>query len=76
VVIEAVKFAEDGSGDVVVRLWESVGNRASGTLSVVGATSAWRSNILEDQLDDIDVQGGVVSLTVLPFEIVTLRFSL
>ena len=32
VVVEAVKLADDGSGDVVVRLYESLGSRASATV--------------------------------------------
>ena len=29
-VVEAVKLAEDGSGDVIVRLYESLGERSAG----------------------------------------------
>ncbi len=32
-VIEAVKLAEDGSGDVVVRLYESLGERSAGVVT-------------------------------------------
>lgn len=32
-VVEAVKLAEDGSGDVIVRLYESLGGRARGTVA-------------------------------------------
>lgn len=33
VIVEAVKLAEDGSGDVIVRLYESLGSRASTTVT-------------------------------------------
>src|SRR5690606_7753381 len=40
VIVEAVKLAEDRSGDVIVRLYEALGGRASATLSVAFAFDA------------------------------------
>ena len=80
VVVEAVKLAEDRSGDVVVRLYESGGGRASARLTagfpVAGVTS---TDLLERPLDSAGsyrVSGdGGVDVTLRPFQILTLRLS-
>ncbi|MBG0739688.1 alpha-mannosidase [Paeniglutamicibacter antarcticus] len=77
-VIEAVKLAEDGSGDVIVRLYESLGERSSG---LVTANFAVRDVALTDLLEDpIATPPGIVfgrdfaELTLRPFQLLTLRF--
>jgi alpha-mannosidase len=77
VVVESVKLAEDGSGDVVVRLYEPLGRRAA---TPVGASFGYdrvvRTDLLERETGAADVdETGVVRLALRPFEIVTLRFS-
>ncbi|MFJ7629225.1 alpha-mannosidase [Streptomyces sp. NPDC097595] len=79
VVVSAVKLADDGSGDVVVRLYESTGGRAKVTLSTgFRATDAVATDLLERPLSDApaperDEEG--VRLSLRPFELVTLRFT-
>lgn len=74
VVVEAVKLAEDGSGDVVVRLYESRGTRATATVRAdFPHDSAVRTDLLERAVDDPEPTGDV-RLTLRPFQIVTLRF--
>ncbi len=77
-VIEAVKLAEDGSGDVVVRLYESLGERSTG---LVTANFAAREVLVTDLLEETaQVPAGVVlgrdcaELTLRPFQLLTLRF--
>jgi alpha-mannosidase len=81
VFVEAVKLAEDRSGDVVVRLYEALGGRATDVgvdfgFDVAGVT---RVDLLERPLDDgagAAVRwddGAPVVLTMRPFELVTLR---
>jgi alpha-mannosidase len=76
VFVEAVKLAEDRSGDVVVRLYEALGGRATDVgvdfgFDVAGVT---RVDLLERALDDVAWDGGEpVVLTLRPFELVTLR---
>lgn len=73
VVIETVKLAEDRSGDVVVRLYESLGTRESATITLdADVTSVSRTDLLERDLEELPA--GPVELTLRPFEIVTLRF--
>jgi alpha-mannosidase len=72
--VDAVKVADDGSGDLVVRLHEAVGNRIRITVaSPDRITDAWRCNLLEEPLTGEEVGDGVVTLTVRPFQIITLR---
>ena len=81
VVVEAVKLAEDRSGDLVVRLYEARGGRAATTVTVdpdARPGDAWRTDLLERPLDDdrrAPVDDGV-DLVLRPFEIVTLRVAL
>lgn len=73
VVVETVKLAEDRSGDVVVRLYESLGTRATATITLDAAfASVARTDLLERELEALPA--GPVELTLRPFEIVTLRF--
>ncbi|MFJ6049813.1 alpha-mannosidase [Streptomyces sp. NPDC092307] len=78
VVVEAVKLAEDRSGDVIVRLYESRGGRARATLAAdFPLAEAVESDLLERPLSGTAVgvatPEGLVPLTLRPFQIVTLR---
>ncbi|MGB0111718.1 MAG: glycoside hydrolase family 38 C-terminal domain-containing protein [Ilumatobacteraceae bacterium] len=72
--VDAVKLADDETGDLIVRLHESIGNRTR--ISVASSdrvTDAWRCNLLEEPDNGEEVGDGVVVLTLRPFQIVTLR---
>lgn len=75
VFVEAVKLAEDRSGDVVVRLYEASGGRASDVGVDFGfdVASVAAVDLLERPLGDQWESGEPVVLTLRPFEIVTLR---
>jgi alpha-mannosidase len=73
IVIETVKQAEDGNG-VVVRLYESQRQRGPVTLTVgFELAGAWRTNLLEENQAPLEPSGNSVTLSVKPYEIVTLR---
>jgi alpha-mannosidase len=78
VVIEAVKLAEDRSGDVIVRLYESLGGRADATLNAnFAATAIVVTDLLEEPLEEqtwARPAAGQVAVTLRPFQLVTLRF--
>ncbi len=72
--VDAVKLADDGSGDLVVRFHEAVGNRTA--LDVRAdrrVVAAWQCNLLEEPTRAEEVGDGIVAMTVRPFQIVTLR---
>ncbi len=72
--VDAVKLADDGSGDLIVRLHEAVGNRTRISVATPGrVTDAWRCNLLEEPQSAEEVGDGVVTITLRPFQIVTLR---
>ncbi|GAB7110326.1 glycoside hydrolase family 38 C-terminal domain-containing protein [Streptomyces phaeofaciens JCM 4814] len=77
VVVTAVKLADDGSGDVVVRFHEAHGGRTLATLTtgfdLAGATA---TDLLERPLADVvapRVEGDRITVRLRPFELVTLR---
>ncbi|MFB6440539.1 alpha-mannosidase [Streptomyces sp. NPDC056411] len=75
ITVESVKLAEDRSGDVVVRLYESRGGRAAGTLSPgFPVERVTVTDLLERPLHD-EEQGPTsdIALTLRPFQILTLR---
>ncbi|MGW5062404.1 alpha-mannosidase [Streptomyces sp. NPDC004096] len=77
VTVEAVKLADDASGDVVVRLYESRGGRAQGVLRTGFALAgAQVTDLLERPLEDAerDADGGV-RVALRPFQILTLRLQ-
>ena len=72
--VDAVKLADDGSGDLIVRLHEAVGNRTA--LDVQAdrrVVAAWQCNLLEEPTRAEEVGDGIVALTLRPFQLVTLR---
>ena len=79
VVVEAVKPADDGSGDVVVRCYESAGGRARTTLRLgFAATAARTTDARERDLpghSDAPVVDGTVAVELRPFEVRTLRIT-
>ncbi|MFD5214400.1 alpha-mannosidase [Microbacterium sp. NPDC058345] len=73
IVVSSVKLADDHSGDVIVRVYESLGRRTRGELSVGFEHSGIREvSLIEDELDDART-GGEISLK--PFEVRTLRIA-
>ena len=78
IVIEAVKPAEDGSDDVIVRLYEA--KRMSTVCELATSlpvTAAASTDMLETTvLEELDCSDGSVALTFRPFEIKTLRLRL
>ncbi|TFC02717.1 alpha-mannosidase [Cryobacterium mannosilyticum] len=80
VVIEAVKLAEDRSGDVVVRLYEAHGSRARARIiRRFDATDVTETDLLERPLAEpratLAAEGDTLLLELRPFQLVTLRFA-
>ena len=73
VLVSAVKAADDGDG-VVVRIYEAHGDRTTVTLRG-SFTHAWRAALTEERDAELAVADAAVSLTLRPFELVTLRLA-
>ncbi|MEN9619851.1 MAG: hypothetical protein RL499_44 [Actinomycetota bacterium] len=76
IVIETVKLANDGSGDLVVRLYESRGGRAATTLTLAGTAEVIESTDLLERARDGEVHGAGESIEVpfRAFQLRTIRF--
>ncbi len=73
IVIETVKRAEDGDG-LIVRLYEYQRRRGPVTLhTAFPLQTAWITDLLEENQQELDVQGNTFTLPVRPFQIMTLR---
>jgi alpha-mannosidase len=76
IVIETVKPAEDGSGDVVVRLYEAKRTATRCALmTTLPVTRAAQTDMLERDQAPLRLTEGCVELDFRPFEIKTVRFS-
>jgi alpha-mannosidase len=77
IVIETVKLAEDGSGDVIVRAYESKRMATHCILStLLPVESASLANMLEEGEGDLMFENGHVGLDFRAFEIKTIRLKL
>ncbi|MFD7289387.1 alpha-mannosidase [Streptomyces sp. NPDC059863] len=76
VIVEAVKLADDRSGDLVVRLYESRGGRARTVLSAAfPVVSVCETDLLEEPIAARPYEDGSVGLALRPFQILTLRLT-
>ncbi len=76
VIIDTAKMAEDGE-ELIVRLYSCRNNRAKATLTFgVPVKNAALCTMLEETESEIAVQDNSVSLSLKPFEIVTLKMNL
>ncbi|MHC9043770.1 alpha-mannosidase [Microbacterium saperdae] len=79
VVIEAVKLAEDRSGDVIVRLYEAHGGRAAATVTPsFSFDSVTETDLIEREIPATALDtttAGETRLELRAFQLVTLRFS-
>ncbi|WP_374010967.1 alpha-mannosidase [Leifsonia sp. LS-T14] len=78
VVVEAVKLAEDGSGDLVVRLYEAHGDRSTATVTTsIDWEAVEATDLLERPLESAAISAVSprrIELDLRPFELLTLRF--
>jgi alpha-mannosidase len=75
--VDAVKVADDGSGDLIVRLHEALGDRTSISVgSVRRIVAATACNLLEEPEQAFEVSDGIVATTLRPFHLLTLRLTL
>ena len=76
VIIDTVKLAEDGSGDVIVRLYESKHAQTAATLSLgFPAAKAFVCDMLENPQQELAVNTNAVTLAMRAFEIKTVRIK-
>ncbi len=75
-ILDTIKPAEDGSRDLVLRVYDS--KKAAGRVTLqtpLPVIRAWICNMLEEKREEIPVREGRVSFDIRDFGIVTLRLS-
>ena len=76
VTVESVKLAEDGSGDMIIRLFESMGGtRKTVCHPLVPFSSVRLCSLAEEDGEALPVTDQTFNLSFRPFEIITLRLS-
>lgn len=76
-VIETVKPADDQSGDVILRVYESLRADTAFELNVgESAAEAWLCDMLENRQEKLVIEDGRVALTASPFKVLTVRLKL
>ncbi len=77
IIIETIKLTEDGTNDVIARLYESKRSLTHCTLSTaLPINKAFQTDMLERNQIELSVNNGKIALDFRPFEIKTLRFAL
>ena len=77
IILDTVKPAEDGSGDLVLRLYESMCTRTRARLETsLPVRTVALTNMLEEVKSELEIQHGGVMLEFSPFQILTLRMKL
>jgi alpha-mannosidase len=77
IVLETVKMAEDGSEDIIVRLYEAKRNSTRCSLSTkLPVIKAIQTDMLEKNLKELTISHGKIELDFRPFEIKTVRLIL
>lgn len=77
IILETVKPAEDGSSDIILRLFESKRSLTNCVIStILPVKKAFQTDMLERNQNEISVNRGKIELEFRPFEVKTLRLSL
>ena len=76
VFIDTVKPAEDGSGDVILRLYEAKRADTSCVLGInIPAAKVWECDMLENRCEELPMEEGCVKMHFHTFEVKTLRIA-
>lgn len=74
VILDTMKPAEDGSGDIILRLYESKKAAVETSVSVqFGSGRAYLCDMLENIIEELNVTDGTITLPFRAFEIRTIR---
>ncbi len=74
-IVETIKKAEDRD-TVILRLYEPCNSRGEAVIETsLCIKSAWRTNILEDRLQQLEINDNKVIYKYRPFEIITIEIS-
>ncbi|MGN1140405.1 MAG: alpha-mannosidase [Oliverpabstia sp.] len=81
VILDTVKLAEDGSGDMIIRLYESKKAQTDTVLHMnmeclgTEVSGAYLCDMLEQEKEILEVEHNTLALSLHPFEILTIRLK-
>jgi alpha-mannosidase len=88
-ILDAVKRGEDDEDvsrgelltkkgkSVILRIYDSLGGTSKGTIeTTLDVKKVWKTNILEDDEDELTIEKGKINITLRPFEVATFRLRL
>jgi alpha-mannosidase len=62
---------------VILRIYDSLGGTSKGTIETTfDVKRAWKTNILEDDGEEVKIEQGKIGVTLNPFEVATFRLQL
>lgn len=62
---------------VILRIYDSLGGTSKGTIeTTLDVKKVWKTNVLEDDEDEVTIEKGKVAITLRPFEVATYRLQL
>jgi alpha-mannosidase len=62
---------------VILRIYESLGGRSRGTIeTTLDVKKVWKTNVLEDDGEEVEIEEGKVDIILKPFEVATFRLQL
>lgn len=62
---------------VILRIYDSLGGTSKGTIETsLDVKKVWKTNILEDDEEELKLEKGKVDITLRPFEVATFRLQL
>jgi alpha-mannosidase len=73
IVLSTVKYAEDESDELIIRFYETTGQKGTAVLSVKNVKQAWLSDLKEARLEGLTCVDEILKVPVKPFEIKTIR---
>lgn len=71
------ELAKRKGKSVVLRIYDSLGGQSRGTIeTTLDVKKAWKTNLLEDDVDALKIEKGKINIQLRPFEVATFRLQL
>lgn len=71
------EFSKRKGKSVILRIYDSLGGTSKGTIeTTLDVKKVWKTNILEDDEEELEIDDGKVNITLRPFEVATFRLQL
>lgn len=62
---------------IILRIYDSLGGTSKGTIETkLDVKKVWKTNVLEDDLEEMKMKDGKIDITLRPFEVATFRLQL